>query len=405
MPSKEGNTTQKRKKGNQTRTGRRRSKGEGTVYYDRANDVWVAQISWGKNSEGRRRRKRATGATRAEALHQLAILKATLATSSTANEITTGAWLEAWLTDFAPARRSPNTLRLCQWAFQNWLIPHIGDIPLQHLTPADVEQVWKLMAANGLSIRTIIAARSTISAAITAAQRRGLVERHVVKLSELPHNVPLRSTRRAINKRKIQSLTQEEVDRLLETARKLEHPYEAMIMIGVTRGLRPGELRGLIWDDIDFENSTIWVRHALIEEGKRIYRGKLKTKYSERPLKMPAEVMEALTRRRAQWEIERKNAGKNWKNLNLVFCTRTGGYIQGSTFLYHLTKLGKQAGIENITPYLLRHTAASLLAEQGIPREGLAELLGHVNTQMVDHYYVHRIVPVIDVERWRPVNR
>jgi len=59
------------------------------------------------------------------------------------------------------------------------------------------------------------------------------------------------------------------------------------------------------------------------------------------------------------------------------------------------------AGIEGLTPYLLRHSATSILAEEGVPPDGLAEMLGHTNTRMVEQHYKHRITPAIDVDRWR----
>jgi len=86
-----------------------------------------------------------------------------------------------------------------------------------------------------------------------------------------------------------------------------------------------------------------------------------------------------------------------------VFCTKTDGFIDRANLRHHFERLGSQAGIEGLTPYLLRHSATSLLAEEGVPPDGLAEMLGHTDTRMVEQHYRHRITPAIDVDRWRRI--
>jgi len=227
------------------------------------------------------------------------------------------------------------------------------------------------------------------------------VDRHAAQLSEIPYTAPKTSPRRRSTQRRIQSLTTEEADRLVAKAQELAHPYEAMIRLGLARGLRPGELTGLTWEDVDFEGRTVFVRRARIDENGTLRLGKPKTKKSERLLVVPPDVIDALRRRRVQWEQERARAGATWQDLDLVFCTQTGGFIDRANLRRQFERLGRQAGIDGLTPYLLRHSATSLLAEEGVPPDGLAEMLGHTDTRMVEQHYRHRITPAIDVDGWR----
>jgi len=380
---------------------RRRGQGEGSVFFHAAKQRWVAEVDLGPGPNGKRRRKRVSGQDKAEVLRKLAVLQAAATKAGDGERTSTEAWLMAWLTDFAPGRRSANTIATYRWAFEKWLIPTVGKIPLADLGPGDLERVWRLMEAKGLSANTIQAAKTAVSAALSDARRRGLVERHAAQLSQIPHTAPRRSQRRRSAHRTVQSLTPEEADRLIEKAQELGHPLEAMVRLGLSRGLRPGELAGLTWEDVDFEAETVFVRRARIDEGDTLRHGKPKTKKSERLLKVPPEVMKALQRRRAQWEQERAEAGEAWQDLDLVFCTKTGGFIDRRNLLRQFNRLGRLAGIEGLTPYLLRHSATSILAEEGVPPEGLAEMLGHTNTRMVEQHYKHRITPAIDVDRWR----
>ena len=67
---------------------------------------------------------------------------------------------------------------------------------------------------------------------------------------------------------------------------------------------------------------------------------------------------------------------------------------------YRLARLCKKAGIERVTPYELRHSAASLLSDAGVPIEVLADLLGHSSTQMLEQVYRHRVRKVVDPGIW-----
>jgi len=156
-------------------------------------------------------------------------------------------------------------------------------------------------------------------------------------LTGVPHTAPKTSPRRRSAQRKLHSLTPEEADRLVAKAQELAHPYEAMIRLGLARGLRPGELTGLTREDVDFEERTVFVRRARIDENGTLRHGEPKTKKSERLLKVPSEVIDALRRRRVQWEQERAEAGAAWQDL--VFCTQTGGSIDRSNLRRHFERL------------------------------------------------------------------
>jgi len=85
----------------------------------------------------------------------------------------------------------------------------------------------------------------------------------------------------------------------------------------------------------------------------------------------------------------------------LVFPARRGGLRHPSTDLSRLASLSRRAGIDPpVTPYELRHTAASLLSDAGVPIEVLADLLGHTSTQMLESVYRHRVRKVVDPGVW-----
>ena len=107
-------------------------------------------------------------------------------------------------------------------------------------------------ATSALSRNSLIKLRSTLSQALTWAQRRDLVTRNVAALAELPTG--------AITQRTGKSLSVEQARQLLAAAAGTE--LEAMWTLMLYLGLRPGEAAGLSWNDIDFANGTIHIWRA-----------------------------------------------------------------------------------------------------------------------------------------------
>jgi len=107
--------------------------------------------------------------------------------------------------------------------------------------------------------------------------------------------------------------------------------------VGFDRASSPGS-PGRTWTS---EERTVFVRRARIDENGTLRLGKPKTKKSERLLVVPPDVIDALRRRRVQWEQERVQAGAAWQDLDLVFCTQTGGFIDRANLHRHFERLGK----------------------------------------------------------------
>lgn len=102
--------------------------------------------------------------------------------------------------------------------------------------------------------------------------------------------------------------------------------WKAYITVAVMLGLRPGELGGLRWADVDTPAGVIRVRVAAKRQagaGQMVI-AELKTEASKRTLRMPATVAVALAALRRVQAAERLAAGAAWHDLDLVFCGQDG---------------------------------------------------------------------------------
>ncbi len=179
-----------------------------------------------------------------------------------------------------------------------------------------------------------------------------------------------------VPKTEIHPFAFEEMNIFLSGVRK---DFRAYYLVRFLSGMRTGEIDGLRWEDVDWANRRIRVRHTL-------YKGALnppKTESSARDIDMLPPVVEALR------EQKKITGGKG----GFVFQTKAGTPLDHT----HVTKRVwyptlKTLGLALRTPYQTRHTAATLWLASGENPEWIARQLGHVDTQMLFKVY-SRFVP------------
>lgn len=321
----------------------------------------------------------------------------------TAGTLTVAELLTVWAEKALPNRRlSASRLASHSWAI-NILTAELGSKKVRNLTPDDIEVAFQRRVAptpsgrrqgrgraSGapLSRNSLVKLRSTLSQALTWAQRRDLVARNVASLAEIPAD--------ASGTRPGKSLTVVEAKSLLDAARGT--PLEAMWVVMLYLGLRPGEAAGLAWDDIDSDRGTIHVwRARKVGTKGAAFVGDTKTTGSIRTLDAPQPVLEALARHRTR-QIEHQLAvGPSWSNPEqLVFTSPLGRPCDPKAVRNEFERVVTAANLEGKwTPNLLRHSAASLMADAGMPIELVADQLGHRDLRMLQRHYRHRIKPTI----------
>jgi integrase len=125
-------------------------------------------------------------------------------------------------------------------------------------------------------------------------------------------------------------------------------------------GVRVGELAGLEWPDIDFDNRTITVkRTSQFCTGYGVITKAPKNATSARTIKLPATAF-AVIREYRKWYIEQRFAiGSKWADTNRLFVQWDGEPITPTTFNKWLANFIKENGLPHITPHGLRHTNLS----------------------------------------------
>jgi integrase len=367
---------------------RRRANGEGT-FWQEPDGRWRGQIDLGRGPDGRRLRPKVTGRSRTEAARKL---RAVIRANSEGQDVshrspTVAAVATEWLSKEAARALEPSTLSFVRPRVLGHLMPGIGHHRVDQLRPEHVEAWLAAEAETGKAESTLKKYRQDARQILTWAMRRRLVTWNVAAVAVLPAATKPPAERR--------SLTEAEAGRLLEALAADRHgPYFTVMLM---RGLRPGEVDGLEWDDVDLEAGVMMIHQTM----KRANGGRalgLGTPKGKRPrtLALPAPVVEAFRRQRVNQAAERLAAGPGygcgrpeWERL--VFRSEIGTPHGPTNIRRAFARACARAGIdEKLVPYELRHSAGSLLLAAGVPEHEVIDLLGHRDGRMLARHYRHR---------------
>jgi integrase len=368
-------------------TSRKRPNGDGSIYRDQTRGGWVGEVL----VDGRRRRVRGRDKTEVSAKLRRLVAEAESGTLSADRTLTVAATLDRFVSRSVPNRRggalAPSTRNAHRWA-ADLISAEIGTKRLHALTTRDVELMLDRLASrptSPLARGTLVKVRSTLRMALHEAMKRREVAYNVAAFAELPGDLPPARER--------QALTPAEALRLLDELRSERNG--AMYGLMLRLGLRPGEAGGLHWEDLSA--GTLNVTRGLQRDRGRVrVADTLKTTSSKRTIELPPDVASWLVEHRYT-QVGERLAAAVWNDDRLMFATPAGSPVDASKMRKQLAAVCRRAEVTVVTPNELRHSCASLLADQGVPHERIADLLGHTTTRMVDTTYRHRLRPSISV--------
>ena len=360
----------------------------------RKNKKWYVQVDMPAGPDGKRRRrgiggfktKREARAAEAEALRR--IRDGMFVEPS---RLTVGAYLtEMWLPSMNSQVRG-TTLGGYRHNVRAYIVPRLGDIPLQRLTTARVGAFYGELAASGgqhgrpLSPKTVRYVHTTLRRALRDAVADGLVARNVAAQARPPRARPV----------EMHTWTATQVGIFLASVR--DHRLYAAWLLLATLGLRRGELLGLRWQDVDTDAGRIAVRRTLVMVSGKPALAEPKTAKGRRSITLAPDVADALRRHRAQQAAERLAWGAGWTDSGLVVTTEDGRPMHPETFSGMFGRLAARAGLPPIRLHDLRHSTASILLARGVHPKVVSELLGHATIALTLDTYSH-VIPSLHEE-------
>ncbi len=356
---------------------KRAPNGSGSIF-QRRDGRWCGAL-FVLEADGRTRRRRVYGRTRAEVEAKMVELrkKAQSGTPMAPSHLTVERYLQEWLTQIVSARVRPNTLAGYRFHIERYLVPDLGSKRLARLGARDVRLYLDDLRRGGVGVRTIQYVHTTLRAALEDAVREELLEKNVARLVRPPREP----------RKEREPLTVDEIRALLRStsAERVHAMYVTLVLLG----LRRSELLGLRWEDLDLDRGVLQIRRGLHRINGRLETMPTKTQRSRRAIPLPELVRASLVAHRDHQEHERTDLAERWPDSGFVFTTPIGTPIDPRNCTRIVQAACRTAGVRPVRMHDFRHGAVSVLLGLGVPPRTVMEIAGHSGLEMTMNVYGH----------------
>ena len=269
------------------------------------------------------------------------------------------------------------TVMGCANYVDNHIVPLIGKVKANSLTPLGVSE-WIAGMRSGKSPRTaltITRAVGTLRLVLAEAARLELVKRNVI--ADVPPRKP------KVVEGKVATLSKSDIKLLLK---ECAGPFGLIVKLALYTGMRSGEIRALVWANIDVEQGKIKILQSADRFGEM---KSPKTKAGNREVPVPPKLMAELLRYKishrfrpqSDFVFEGKIAGRTSKIKPV-----SHGHIHTKWRQLQRKVFGKDQG-GRFHFHALRHAAASLFIEQGLTPQQVKFVMGHTSVRMTFDRY------------------
>ena len=351
---------------------------------------WEGRYTCGFDpGSGKQIQKSVTGKTQKEVAQKIKELTAALdaGTYIAPNKMTVGQWLDTWQNEYL-ANVKPSTVSSYEATIRNHLQPGLGALRLDSLTTHDIQEFYNSLhspseSRNTLSSKTIKNIHGILHHALEQAMLNNYIRSNPSNACVIPKAI----------KKKVKPMNEHQIADFLKAIKG--HKYENMFLVALFTGIRQGEVCGLQWECVDFDNGTI-----LIDKQLQSLRGKMrgdKEKYVLVPTKNSKErtitaapfVMDLLWKTKQAQDANRKDFGNDFIENGLVFTDEIGNRVTPQA-LYRAFKLVvTELNMKDVRFHDLRHSYAVVSLKSGDDVKTVQENLGHATASFTLDTYGH----------------
>lgn len=289
--------------------------------------------------------------------------------------------------DEGKAHSTRNRLKYC---IDKWILPYWGSHELTGIKTVAIEQWLKTLSTIKAKIRTPLAngtkakIRNIMSALFNHAIRWEFATRN-------PVTGPVRGSgvRQSAKRQNIPDIL--EIEEMQKLVASLQLRERVLVFLDMATGLRRGELAGLKWEDVDFENLSLNVTRSVVDQKV----GKCKTEASRKPVPIDQHIAQDLLAWRQQTPFQQPADWIFASDSNRAGMQRGKQPLWLSSIMrYHIQPVVKKLGIQKkVSWHTFRHTYSTILKSNGEDVKVVQELLRHSSARITLDIYSQALSP------------
>lgn len=260
---------------------------------------------------------------------------------------------DKWFNTYVITNNKPSEQLNKKMAIKNHLKPFFGKIDIDKITTLNIEEFKAKKQAEGKCNKSINNYLGMLGKCLNCAEEWNLIDK-------APKIKPLK-----VPPQKFRFFTEEEYNQLLDEAKKTDQEFYEMILFTLRTGIRVGELKALMWEDIDFKNKKVTIKRSIVN-------GIIGSPKSNKIRTIPL----------AQDILEILKTKKQTLKDPCLFNSRKSRFSLNRSLKRICRNLNLMAG----SWHDLRHTFASKLANNGVSLQVIQTLLGHSDLKMTQRY-------------------
>lgn len=262
-------------------------------------------------------------------------------------------FVDKWFNTYVMTNNKPSEQLNKKTAIKNHLKPFFGKIDVDKISSLNIEEFKAQKQAEGKCNKSINNYLGMLGKCLNCAEEWKLIDK-------APRIRPLK-----VPPPKFRFFTEEEYNRVLEEAKKINEEFYEMVLFTLRTGVRVGELKALKWEDIDFKNKKVTIQRSIVN-------GIVGSPKSNkiRVIPLAQDILEVLkAKKRTPSDSNLFNPQKSRFSLNRA-----------------LKRTCKKLDLGVGGWHDLRHTFASKLSNNGVPLQVIQVLLGHSDLKMTQRY-------------------
>lgn len=327
--------------------------------------------------------------TEEDAIFALAQIKISLRKGKAVGKKTFAEIYEMWIVGYERSVR-PISYDRTRQQFEKYILPILGKKKVDSITIIDCQHLVNDWSSYYVNFKVL---KSCVQRVLDHACRLELIATNPMRFVIMPR---IQVTEEELLGQKAENFY--DVPTLKEFIRTLSDNFGlmevALFRLLSATGIRKGELSGLIWEDVNFEEGTLHIRRSIVYLDGKLHVSEPKTKKSVRKISLDERTLQILLEWKKQQMADFINFGVRIIQPVYVFSQLSKNMTNIPLYpKYPDTIIEKvlnlNPSLPKITCHGFRHTHAAILIESGVGLKAIQERLGHSSMTTTYDTYGH----------------